>query len=73
MVNYKFTDKFAATARYSATMLDDENSATDDMGSEVTLSPSIAISPNWLALAEVKVEFGNVESTDYAIESTFSF
>jgi hypothetical protein len=73
MANYKFTDKFAATLRYSATTLDDEDSSTDDMGSEVTVSPSIAISPNWLALAEVKIEFGTVEQTDYALETTFSF
>jgi hypothetical protein len=73
MVNYKFTDKFAATLRYSATTLDDEISSTDDMGSEVTVSPSIAISPNWLALAEVKIEFGTVEQTDYALETTYSF
>jgi hypothetical protein len=73
MVNYKFTDKFAGTLRYSATTLDDEDSSTDDMGSEVTVSPSFAISPNWLALAEVKIEFGTVEKTDYAIETTYSF
>lgn len=73
MVNYKFTDKFAGTLRYSATTLDDEIDATDDMGSEVTVSPSFAISPNWLALAEVKIEFGTVEQTDYAIETTYSF
>jgi hypothetical protein len=53
--------------------LDDEDEDTDDMGSEVTVSPSIAISPNWLALAEVKIEFGTVEQTDYALETTFSF
>ncbi len=73
MANYKFTDKFAATVRYSATTLDDEDNSTEDMGSEVTLSPSLAISPNWLVLAEVKQEFGNVEQTAYGIESTFIF
>jgi hypothetical protein len=74
MVNFKFTDKFAGTLRYSATVLDDEIEATDDdMGSEVTVSPSLAISPNWLALAEVKVEFGSVERTSYALETTYSF
>lgn len=73
MLNYKITDKFAATVRYSALTIDDEVDATDDMGSEVTFSPSVAVSPNWLALAEVKVEFGNVEQTSYAVESLFSF
>jgi hypothetical protein len=73
MVNYKFTDKFATTLRYSALAIDDDNSATDDMGSEVTISPSFAISPNWLALAEYRIEFGNVEQQLYAVETTFSF
>jgi hypothetical protein len=73
MANYKFTDKFAGTVRYSATTLDDKNPATRDLGSEVTVSPSLAISPNWLALAEAKIEFGNVKQTDYALETTYSF
>jgi hypothetical protein len=73
MANYKITDKVATTVRYSSLVIADENSATNDMGSEVTFSPSFAVSPNWLLLAEVKQEFGNVEQTDYAVESTFSF
>lgn len=73
MANYKFTDKFATTLRYSALTLDDKVSSTDDMGSEVTISPSFAISPNWLVLAEYRIEFGNAEQMLYAVESTFSF
>jgi hypothetical protein len=73
MANYKVTDKFAATIRYSALTLDDKNSATDDMNSEVTFSPSFAISPNWLVLAEIRDDFGNYKALDYAAESTFSF
>ena len=76
MANYKITDKFAVTARYSALTIDDEVDATDDMDSEVTLSPSFAVSPNWLTLAEVRVELDGPEGTkgiSYAAESTFSF
>jgi hypothetical protein len=73
MVNYKATEKLGVTLRYSALTIDDEAGATDDMGSEVTLSPSYAISPNWLVLAEARMDFGNYEATSYAAESTFSF
>ncbi|MDQ3002205.1 MAG: porin, partial [Fibrobacterota bacterium] len=73
MVNYKFTDKFATTLRYSALTIDDEVDATDDMGSEVTVSPSFAVSPNWLVLAEYRMDFGNVEQSLYAVESIFYF
>jgi len=73
MANYKITDKFAATIRYSSLTIDDKVSATDDMGSEVTFSPSFAVSPNWLVLAEVRSDFGNYKAFNYAAESTFSF
>jgi hypothetical protein len=72
MGNYKVTDRAAVTARYSALTIDDKNSATDDMDSEVTLSPSFAVTGNWLALAEIKYEI-DMKKTDYAVESTFSF
>ncbi len=76
MFNYKITDKLAATVRYSAVTLDDEISASDDMDSEITLSPSFAVSPNWLALAEVRMELDGTDAQKgvaYAVESTFSF
>lgn len=72
MGNYKFTDKLAATLRYSAIDVDDKVSATDDYDSEITVSPSFAISGNWLVLAEGKYEF-LPKKFDYAVESTFSF
>ncbi len=72
MGNYKVTDKAAVTVRYSAIDLDDKNSATDDYDSEITLSPSFAVSPNWLVLAEFKQEIDK-KNTNYAVESTFSF
>jgi len=73
MVNYKVTDKAGVTLRYSSLTIDDKNSDTDDMGSEVTFSPSFQVSPNWLVLAEIREDFGNFEATSYAAESTFSF
>jgi hypothetical protein len=68
MANYKITDKIAATVRYSGNKFDDP-AETD---SEITFSPSYAISGNWLVLAEVKQEIDK-KSTDYAVENTFSF
>lgn len=67
MVNYKLTDVVAATLRYSGLMLGDA-----DPDTEVTFSPSLAISPNWLALAEVKYHI-DASVTEYAVESLFSF
>jgi hypothetical protein len=72
MVNFKFTDKVATTVRYSGIKLEKQ----DDPDTEVTLSPSFQVSPNWLVLAEARLE---IEGTDdkkgvsYAAESTFSF
>jgi hypothetical protein len=68
MVNYKITDKIAATVRYSGIKFED----VDDPDTEVTFSPSYAISGNWLVLAEVKQELDK-EITNYALESTFAF
>ena len=67
MANYKFTDVFATTLRYSGIVLGD-----GDPDQEVTVSPSLALSPNWLALAEYRF---NIDSSiqSYAVESTFSF
>lgn len=72
VANIKWTDKIATTFRYSGILIDDKNSATDDMDSEVTFSPSFAVSANWLVLAEVKQEI-DLKNTNYAVESTFSF
>lgn len=67
MANYKFTDKAAATVRYSGVKFDKKDADT-----EVTFSPSFLVSPNWLALAEAKYEIDK-KQFDYAVESTFSF
>jgi hypothetical protein len=67
MANYKINDMVAATLRYSGLILGD-----GDPDQEVTVSPSLALSPNWLALAEYKF---NIDSgiQQYAVESLFSF
>jgi hypothetical protein len=67
MVNYKFTPLFATTVRYSGNKIGDLDADT-----EITLSPSFQVSPNWLVLAEGKYEI-DLKNVDYAIESTFSF
>jgi hypothetical protein len=67
MANYKLTDKFAVTARYSSLKMD---GGTADP--EVTLSPSYAISPSWLVLAEVKRELED-KITALAVESLLMF
>ena len=68
MANYKFTDKIATTVRYSGIKM----KSAKDPDTEVTLSPSYAVGPNWLVLAEVKQEIEK-KQTDYAVESTFSY
>jgi hypothetical protein len=68
MANFKATDKIAATVRYSGIKMDD----IDDVDQETTFSPSFAVSPNWLTLAEVKYEYLN-DIFSYAFESTYSF
>jgi hypothetical protein len=67
MANYKINDLVAATVRYSGILLGDA-----DPDQEVTFSPSLALSPNWLALAEVKYQI-DAEVTNYAVEGLFSF
>lgn len=67
MVNLKFAEHYAATVRYSGLKLGDA-----DPDTEVTFSPSAALTPNWLIVAEVKQELES-EITNYALESLFSF
>jgi hypothetical protein len=73
MTNIKWTDKIATTFRYSGILMDDGIAATkEEVDSEVTFSPSCALSANWLVLAEIKQEIDK-KNTNYALESTFSF
>lgn len=72
MANYKFTDLFATTLRYSAISLDDKIESTDDYDSEVTLSPSLLLAPNLLSLAEARYDILS-ETFSYAVEATFTF
>ena len=71
LANYKFSDTFAGTVRHSAMMYADL-----DPTMEFTVSPSLALAPNWLALAEFRYDMDPdpIEPTlSYAVESTFSF
>jgi hypothetical protein len=68
MANYKITDKVAATVRYSGIKLE----TPKDPDTEVTFSPSFAVSANWLTLAEIKYDI-DAKITEYAAESTYSF
>lgn len=68
MANYKFATNYAATVRYSGIKF----KTPKDADTEVTFSPSVTLSPNWLALAEVKFEIEK-KNTSYALENTFSF
>jgi hypothetical protein len=69
MGNFKATDKIAATVRYSGIKMED----VDDVDQELTFSPSFAVSPNWLTLAEVRWDFDPTNNFSYAFESTYSF
>jgi len=72
MANYKFTDMFAATLRHSGMFYADL-----DPFYEFTVSPSVAISANWLVLAEFRYDMLPEPTDDplfsYAVESLFSF
>lgn len=67
MGNFKVNDNVAATLRYSGIIVGD-----GDPDTEITFSPSLLLSPNWLSLAEVRYDI-DAEVTKYAVESTFSF
>lgn len=67
MANYKITDVFAATIRYSGNILGDA-----DPDTEITFSPSVALSAQWLALAEIRQDI-DATITKYAVESLFMF
>ncbi len=67
MINYAFLEKAAVTLRYSGVVLDD-----GDMDTEVTFSPSYAITDNLAVLAEIKREL-DAEVTSFAAEALFTF
>lgn len=73
MANYKFTPIFAATLRHSSMIYADL-----DPTMEFTVSPSVAVAANWLALAEFRYDIDPDEISDeptisYALETTFTF
>jgi hypothetical protein len=75
MVNAKFAKNYAVTLRHSAWIEEDQ-----DFLSEVTLSPSVVLTPNWSALLEGRVDLGgkdtageDVTPITLAAESIFTF
>lgn len=73
MGNFKFTDTFATTLRHSGMIFADLDPAM-----EFTVSPSVALAANWLALAELRYDMDPDEISDeptisYAVETTFTF
>jgi hypothetical protein len=67
MINYKLTDKVAATVRYSGVKMD-----SGDMDTEITFSPSFAATANLFTLAEVRYDI-DVKDLTYDVEATYSF
>lgn len=76
MVNYAFTHKAAITIRTSALDIEtfEDTGITDN--SKWTISPSYAITEDWLVLAEYNVLTNDISGRDtkyFAIESTIAF
>lgn len=74
MINYKIGSNYAVTLRHSGWIPDG-----GDLASEVTFSPSVILTPNWSALAEVRVDLDKdaadetVTTTTLAAETIFTF
>jgi hypothetical protein len=76
MVNYAFTEKAAITLRTSALDIDTFDNSGIVENSKWTISPSYAITGDWLVLAEYNVLTNDISGRDtkyFAIESTISF
>lgn len=70
MANYAINDKIGITGRFSS--LDTDLMA--DPATEFTVSPSYAVSDNWLLLAEVRIDDDGTDSfQSFAIESLVTF
>lgn len=67
MANFKFSDVYAATLRYSGIILGDA-----DPDTEITFAPIVTFSPNWSALAEARYDI-DIETFKYAVETIFTF
>jgi hypothetical protein len=74
MANYKLTDVFAVTGRYSmlSTSGPTDADADDITASEVTIAPSVTLLSNWFALAQAKYQF-ETEELGFAVETTVTF
>ncbi len=67
MANYALSDKVAVTGRFSGIDLDSSGTTT-----EVTVSPSYAVTDNWGILAEFRRNI-DAETTQVAVEQIFTF
>lgn len=75
MVNFKFGGDYAVTLRHSGFQKED-----GDLLTEITLSPSVVLTPNWSALVEARVDMGEKDASGddltpvtLAAESIFTF
>lgn len=66
MVNYKIASNYAVTLRHSGWKYEN----ADDMFMEFTLSPSVVLTPNWSALAEVRFDMEGKDAQDESITYT---
>ncbi len=76
MVNYKLSDVTAVTGRFSgmSTSGATSGSADDFTQNEITVSPSYALAPNWLILAEAKYQLDDSnKGLGLAVETTVTF
>ncbi|NKB68318.1 MAG: outer membrane beta-barrel protein [Candidatus Latescibacteria bacterium] len=69
MVNYGLTDQLGITGRYSSLDLD----FAADTVSEFTISPSYAITDNWLIVTEAKFVSEAEDTAHFALESLITF
>ena len=81
MSNYKLTDAFAVTGRFSGISLSDNGLAPANPAyvgevtqNEITISPSLALLSNWLILAEAKYQLDDSnKGLGLAVETTVTF
>jgi hypothetical protein len=72
LVNFGLGEHAACTIRYSGIIVDDKDDDTEDLDTEITLSPSLALTENLGILAEYKFEF-DAEVNNFAVEALLTF
>jgi hypothetical protein len=77
MVNYMFTEQFGLTGRYSTEETDSVAGTKVSDKSEYTLAASYAVTPNWSALVEYRMDkndlTANSDSNTIALETILTF